>query len=701
MSDVDVIEVVVVGAGPAGCCAAIHLARRGHRVLILERGGSTDATQEHGWLLSLDALDLLVEAGALPAQSVAIAAATVHVRGRYPRTFPFTPDGQPLQSRVTKDPRAGRLVAPTSAVIEALRAAAIAAGAMLRLGVEVIGPLLTDGAVAGVCTLEGGTQAAVHSRAIVAADGAASTLAQSAGLRLDSRAEGRGFALHAVLNGADPRAVLGRDRIRLDLPLADPTNRWVMPSCGWLLPSGPRSLTGGVALFEDDDPEECSEVLFRYLHQLREELPDLRAARTGRPRGGGVRLDLDAARSATRGLVLVGDAAGLSSAFTAEGVSAALESGKLAALAVDAALTSDLGHGPLDLDAYGHTLGTRFGAYTASGRYAVHRYQLAWRVLQSTFDDDRPLFTLTRRAALFPETARAESLLDPLPPIQTDLRHTLRRELVGVAEVVATALQEQWPLFVRAPGVDRNLAGLHLRPSALLLITRHTGDQNGSAVTDGDTLATVLGAAVDLGALSAVAVDSTADIPPNANLAGASARGDDVPWGNRFAVLVADVLMARAYALSAQAGPAAVDLFVEALANACIGRIRDVRSTRRREEPPDVRTLAEKAALSFELPCRLGALLAGSSPPAVEALRQYGRHLGITWIAVEELRRNRGQGHPWLPSQDASQPDWTTLPDIITTNARAASDALRKVPDGPARTLLKAIAAEVGASAER
>ena len=99
------------------------------------------------------------------------------------------------------------------------------------------------------------------------------------------------------------------------------------------------------------------------------------------------------------------------------------------------------------------------------------------------------------------------------------------------------------------------------------------------------------------------------------------------------------------------------------------------------------------------MPCRLGALLAGSSPPVVEALRDYGRHLGITWIAVEELRRNRGQGHPWLPSQDASQPDWTILAEIIATNARAALDALRSVPDGPARTLLRALAAEVGASA--
>jgi kynurenine 3-monooxygenase len=76
-------NVIVIGAGPAGCLMAIHLARRGYRVTVYEQRGDFRTTMdEHhrsiGLTLSTRGLAALEEVGLLPD----VLAASVPLRGR-------------------------------------------------------------------------------------------------------------------------------------------------------------------------------------------------------------------------------------------------------------------------------------------------------------------------------------------------------------------------------------------------------------------------------------------------------------------------------------------------------------------------------------------------------------------------------------------------------------------------------------------
>jgi electron transfer flavoprotein-quinone oxidoreductase len=59
MADADLVDVVVVGAGPAGSCAATVLARHGYSVVLLERGPFPGSKNMYGGVVYPRILDQL------------------------------------------------------------------------------------------------------------------------------------------------------------------------------------------------------------------------------------------------------------------------------------------------------------------------------------------------------------------------------------------------------------------------------------------------------------------------------------------------------------------------------------------------------------------------------------------------------------------------------------------------------------------
>jgi menaquinone-9 beta-reductase len=721
------LDAVVVGAGPAGSATAYHLARRGRRVLLVDRG-NFPRDKSCGDGLTPAAVRLLAEMGVLDELTGAarVGGVRIRMRGRGSRDFCYADDG----------PVAYGMVVPRLELDAKLCNRAVRAGATLWSDARATYLLGEPGAVRGVEIERDGRRMAVRAPIVVAADGASSGLGRQAGLRPADRDQ-TGFAArgyYADVTDLDPL-------LEIHLPLFDVTERHLLPSYGWVFPVGGGMVNVGVGLFDPIHRENVRGLYDRFVTELTRTDSRFRRARpVGRMSGAALRLDFDPTRCGVPGLLLVGDAAGLVSPFTGEGISFALESGVLAATEIDAALRGSADE-PIDPTPYARALAARQAGYFEAGRYSARRYLLAWRVLESTFDDDRPIFTLCRRLALHPDGARAQRLLDPLPPVDPGLARALRRDLLAVAELLAGCVRDEWPMFVRLVAADGDLASVSLRPAVLLLAAGYVGGRR-------HPVSHALAAAVDLGLLAGLAMDG-AGPPPDAATArgraaakpagiglplprtGLVAAGPDgrraagagarpVPWGSRFAVLVADYLLARAYELAARGGAAVVTEFAEALTASCEGRVRELRAdpgggVDRRGEPvagtdwaARVESLSGRMATTFELPCRLGGRLGGASVPVVNALASYGRHLGVSYALADELRAatgdsrwgdrgwragatatSAGSGGPAGRSDSAAGARLAELGRLVDEHGRRAREALARVPEGPARDLLR------------
>jgi flavin-dependent dehydrogenase len=93
------VDVVVVGAGTAGANAAHQLARRGRRVLLVERRpADAGGAQWHNGVLDRQ----FAEAGLAPptGDERAAAGVTVHIRARDPRTGPTIVDAPPVRAHM-------------------------------------------------------------------------------------------------------------------------------------------------------------------------------------------------------------------------------------------------------------------------------------------------------------------------------------------------------------------------------------------------------------------------------------------------------------------------------------------------------------------------------------------------------------------------------------------------------------------------
>jgi geranylgeranyl reductase family protein len=627
-------EVVVVGAGPGGSAAAYHLALLGRRVVMVERqafprdkscgDGLTRAAMRELALMGVSADDL----GGRPARGV-----RVSMRGRGERLFDYPPE---LPSP------ANGLVVPRMVLDHALCRRAVDVGADLHERTVATRLIFADGSVRGVVIEREGHVEELRAPVVVAADGAASRLARQAGLVRTSE-EQMGFAIRAYVEG-----IAGlEDRLEVVMPLLDATDRYLLPSYGWVFPIGPDSANVGVGLFERAHGSNVRELLQRFLSALREADPRFNEAVVrGRPRGAPMRFDFAPERSFAPGLLLVGDAAGMISPFTGEGISFAVESGRVAAEVVHRRLGDHEGGAPdaaPDLSEYGTRLGEKYTGYFEVGQHAARRYRVVWHVLENSFQSERPMFALARQAVLFPEGV-GESFVDAafhdVRPHLGPLERRARHDLVSVAQVLVDEVRRDWPFLARASAFDRSTDRVPFRPALLLLLCSYAGAPD-------PMQATLVSAALELGYLGGLAQVSVED---GRRAAGAppgeaeSEAGGPANWGNMFAVMVADFLFGKAYRMSSAVGPWLGRVIADAVGSASEARVREIRRAGHLDvrEAELLQILEDKMAALFALPCRVGASLGGLPDEWVVSLEAYGRALGVAFELMDQVREIDG-----------------------------------------------------------
>jgi geranylgeranyl reductase family protein len=352
----DAYDALVIGGGPGGAATAFHLARGGARVLLCEKQTyPRDKVCGDGLtpraVRALDGMGLREEYRGW-SRSVGL---KVHGGGNVVE-LPWP--------ELSDYPSFG-LARPRTDLDQLLARTAAKAGAELWEATEVVEPLVERGLVRGALVRrEGEDPVDVRAEVVVAADGASSRFAQALGLGRD---EGR------------PIGVAIRQYYRAERD----TDPWIdsylelrrgddlLPGYGWVFPLADGTVNVGAGLLNTS--AHFGNINYRQL--LKDWVPTVgpewgftAADAVAKPRSHPLPMGANRHPPVHRGVLFVGDAAGLVNPFNGEGIDYALESGELAAQAGLAVLESG---DRTRLLAYRTALEQRFGSYFSVGRLFI------------------------------------------------------------------------------------------------------------------------------------------------------------------------------------------------------------------------------------------------------------------------------------------------------------------------------------------
>jgi menaquinone-9 beta-reductase len=364
-------DVAVAGAGPAGSLAALVLARSGFDVALIDCA-VFPRDKACGDGLMPDALNAL--------RAVGLADEVLRGARRLDTLRLYSPRGTAVDI-------AGQFaVLPRERLDSALCAAATAAGARLLSPVRVAAPVERDGRVEGITgETRDGTRMTVRAPITVLATGAGVGPLKAFG----------------VCERSEPSATAVRVYVTVDAGrVPDPGclcvsyERSICPGYGWVFPGPAGTFNIGVGYFYDAPalPEitNLRLLLDRFVDAFPPARAIVRAAVTTTPlRGAPLRTGLTGAALSRPGLLVAGDAAGLTYSISGEGIGKAMESGIMAANVIRDRHAA----GP-DAIAQEYAqrlrarLAGRFRAYAGAQRWVAHPRLvdfLAWRANRGAY----------------------------------------------------------------------------------------------------------------------------------------------------------------------------------------------------------------------------------------------------------------------------------------------------------------------------
>lgn len=345
-------DALVVGGGPAGASTALELARRGHRVVLLEREPSV-ATARVAALLTpralreLGRLDVDTPTGHR-VESVRLATADDSSTVDWPRHPDLPPHG-----------------IVTAGLPIALHASIEDAGVTVLAGHRATAPIIERGFVRGAnVAAPDGTEFEARADYTVIADGANSQFGRALGTFREPTWP-YGLAYH----GAFPSDVHASAAVEFVLDLRDRSGT-PLAGHGWMYPAGDGTITVGVVMMSTAASFQVVKPanLFRRFVDRHRDTWRITGGPVTAPTGNRLPVGLSVGPAAGPTYLLVGDAVGAANPLSCTGIESALETGRNAADVLDEAIrTGDAAH----LQRYPRMLADRYGAYYKMGRLAT------------------------------------------------------------------------------------------------------------------------------------------------------------------------------------------------------------------------------------------------------------------------------------------------------------------------------------------
>jgi len=345
-------DALVVGGGPAGSSTALELARRGHRVVVLERESATDSAHASSLLTprAVHELDQLGVGDPPGNRVLSVRLATVDDSSTI--DWPHHPD-LPSYGVVT------------SGLSGVLSSAIDDAGVTVLAGHRAIAPIIDRGFVRGaVVAAPDGTEFEARADYTVIADGANSQFGRALGTFREPTWP-YGLAYH----GTFPSNVHASTAIELVLDLRDRSGTPIAGH-GWMYPAGDGTITVGVVMMSTSASFQVVKPanLFQRLVDRHRDTWEITGGPVEAPVGSRLPVGLSVGPAAGPTYLLVGDAVGATNPLSCTGIETALETGRNAADVLDEAIrTGDAAH----LQRYPKMLADRYGAYYKIGRLAT------------------------------------------------------------------------------------------------------------------------------------------------------------------------------------------------------------------------------------------------------------------------------------------------------------------------------------------
>jgi heptaprenyl diphosphate synthase len=207
------------------------------------------------------------------------------------------------------------------------------------------------------------------------------------------------------------------------------------------------------------------------------------------------------------------------------------------------------------------------------------------------------------------------------------LEDDVSERLDEIERELAQATASGFPLLEEAAGYLLAAGGKRFRP-LLVVLGGHFGDPS-------DPRLVTVAVAVELTHLATLYHDDVIDeARTRRGIASANAR-----WDNTVAILTGDYLFARASEISSGLGAEITRLLARTIADVSEGQIREVQLAGRIEadESEYLEVIKRKTASLIATSCRLGGLLSGSDPRAVDGLESYGASLGLAFQLSDDI----------------------------------------------------------------